>query len=134
MKTPALHPTIMSSIIYLVASTGMPRSHHAIFIEENENGSGRIYQVVGDIQNGMSFETKLTEPPERSATFESKTRFGMVTAVNKSQIELVCNSVPPPKKQIYGPKRLFPNEPVRRCQEWTKEAVEVLRVARALQE
>jgi hypothetical protein len=30
------------------------------------------------------------------------------------------------KKQFEGPRRLYPGEPIRRCQEWTKEAVETL--------
>jgi hypothetical protein len=38
----------------------------------------------------------------------------------------ICRSIPPPKKQFNGPKRLYPKEPLRRCQEWIDEAVEAL--------
>lgn len=123
----------MSYTIYRVISVGMPRDHHAIFLEDNEDLSGRIYQVIGSIQYGMSFETKFAKQPETSATFESKTPVGTVTAANKSRVEEVCRNVPAPKKQFQGPKRLYPNESIRRCQEWTAEAIDALKVAQVLQ-
>lgn len=123
----------MSYTVYLVAYAGMPRDHHAIFIEENEDKSGRVYQVIGDIQNGMSFDTKPAKMPDNSASFQSKTEIGTVTAAKKSRILEICRCMPPPKKQFQGPKKLYPNEPLRRCQEWTAEAIDALRVAQVLQ-
>lgn len=55
--------------VYLVASVGMPREHHAIFVQENGDSAGRVYQVTSNIQSGISFKTKRTGKPEESAEF-----------------------------------------------------------------
>ncbi|OAQ58757.1 kinase domain-containing protein [Pochonia chlamydosporia 170] len=48
----------MSYPIYKVAYLGLPRNHHATFVETDANGGGVVFHVTGDIQNGMRFETK----------------------------------------------------------------------------
>ena len=116
----------MSYNVYKVAYLGAPRNHHALFIETNVDGSGTIVHVTGDIQNGMRFEQKATRRPEDSASFVEKTFLGWVLVENYGYIEDTCRNIPPPKKQFNGPKRLYPKEPLRRCQEWTNEAVETL--------
>ena len=117
----------------LSTSVGMPRDHHAIFIEETVDGTGHIYQVTGSIQARMAIEIKRTGKPEESAEFWSKTRIGRVAVEDNQRIESVCQSVPAPKKQYDGPRRLYPEERIRRCQEWTAEAIEALWTAGVIQ-
>jgi hypothetical protein len=116
----------MSYNVYRVAYAGLPRDHHAIFVEMNDDQSGHIFQVVGDIQNGMTHGHKPGKRPEESATYQGKVLIGKVSVANYSRIKPICDAIPPPKKQFEGPRRLYPGEPIRRCQEWTKEAVEAL--------
>jgi hypothetical protein len=120
--------------IYRGASTGMPRDHHAIFVETYEDLSGHLYQVTGNIQTGMSYEEKSRTKPEDSITFQSKTRIGTVTAANYPRIKEICQGICPPKKQFEGPRRLYPQEPLRRCQEWTAEAIQALIDAQVIQQ
>lgn len=74
----------------------------------------------------MRFEQKAGKSPEESASFLDKNLLGWVSANNYHYIEEICKSIPPPKKQFNGPKRLYPKEPLRRCQEWTSEAIDAL--------
>ncbi|KAK2735810.1 hypothetical protein FQN55_001992 [Onygenales sp. PD_40] len=117
----------MSYKVYLVISAGLPRDHHALFIETDPNTlSGHIYQVTGNVQNGMAFEDKPGEPPEQQPTFQGKKLIGTVPKENEKAFKDVCLGLEPPKKQFDGPKRLYPGEPIRRCQEWTTEAIRAL--------
>lgn len=113
--------------VYLVAYLGAPRDHHAIFVETDaETGAGIIIHVKGDIQRGMTFESKRGNRPEDSNSFVEKTFLGLVSVNNYHHIEEICRTIPPPKKQFDGPRRLYPREPLRRCQEWTNEAIQIL--------
>ncbi|KAL3443695.1 hypothetical protein BJX65DRAFT_311669 [Aspergillus insuetus] len=96
--------------IYGVASVGMPRDHHAIFVEVND-----------------------AEKPEDWVDYQDKIYVGKVSVANYSQIQPICDAILPPKKQFDGPRRLYPTEPIRRCQEWTQEAIEALVAAGILQ-
>lgn len=116
----------MSFNVYRVSYAGLPRDHHAIFVEKNHDQSGHVFQVTGDIQNGMKHEDKPAKKPEDSATYQSKELIGNVTAADFARIKSTCESIPPPKKQFEGPRRLYPKEPLRRCQEWTQEAIQTL--------
>lgn len=40
--------------------------------------------------------------------------------------------IQPPKKQFDGPRRRYLDEPIRRCQEWTAEAIQALTSAGVL--
>ncbi|PGG97888.1 hypothetical protein AJ79_09060 [Helicocarpus griseus UAMH5409] len=126
----------MSYTVYRVAYSGLPRDHHTIFVETCEEGpeTGRLFHVSGDIQNGMFFENKPVRKPDESATFVSKERIGSVTHDNYPRVLTTCENIPPPKKQFQGPKRLYPDEPLRRCQEWTAEAIQALIDAQVLQQ
>ncbi|EGE00898.1 hypothetical protein TESG_08193 [Trichophyton tonsurans CBS 112818] len=125
----------MSYPVYRVAYGGLPRDHHSIFVETGENGpkTGHLFHVTGDIQNGMVFDEKPAKEPESSATFVGKEKIGTVTHANYPRIKDICASITPPKKQFQGPKRLYPKEPLRRCQEWTRETVDALKDAQVLQ-
>lgn len=124
----------MSYQMFLVESVGAPRNHQAIFVETDPiAGVGDIFHVHGNIQDGMAYEHECGRKPEESATFIGKSPLGWVDAAHFGRIGEICGSIPPPKKQFNGPKRLYPTEPLRRCQEWTQEAVQVLRDAGVLQ-
>lgn len=116
----------MSYNVYRVASVGFPRDHHSIFVETQDDQSGWIFEVVGNIQNGMIHRDTEAKKPELSVTFQEKVLIGKIVAANFHQIKPICESVPAPKKQFDGAQRICPEEPSRRCQEWTKEAINAL--------
>lgn len=119
----------MSYNVYLVDYIGMPRNHHGIFVETHESGdkTGYLYQVSGSIQTGMVHEHKRARQPETSSSFGGlKNLLGIVTLDNYQYMRSTCDNIPPPEKQFNGPKRIYPNIPLRRCQEWTNEAIEAL--------
>lgn len=58
----------------------MPRSHHAIFVRLHDDGSGLLYNVEGNIQAGMTYETRASGSPEASETYEGMTQLGWVSS------------------------------------------------------
>lgn len=114
--------------VYLVEYLGAPRNHRAIFVETKADESGELFHVKGDIQNGMSYETKQTsKKPEMSGTFVSKTKLGWIKVENLHLVDSICRANPPPAKQYDGPRRIDKNKPLRRCQEWTSETIAELK-------
>ena len=73
-------------------------------------------------------EVRVTLP-----AFVSNEYLGIVSTSNYSRIASVVNGIEPPKKQFNGPKRIDPNKPLRRCQEWTAEAIEALKTSGVLE-
>lgn len=117
----------MSYRVFLVASIGAPRNHHAIFVETGPGTkSGTILNVTGNIQSGMEFEERESGDCETADTFVEKTYLGEVGTGDVYQLRGISRANPAPKKQFDGGKRLFPGEPLRRCQEWTAETIELL--------
>ena len=115
--------------VYRASETGIPFNHQTIFVETHENGPkcGHIYHVTGTIQNGMAFEHRPADELEKSPMFGSKTLVGTISREDfPGRFLEVCESVPPPKKQFEGNKRLFPSEPLRRCGQWADETVVIL--------
>jgi hypothetical protein len=123
----------MSYNVYLVAYTGVPRDHHAIFVEMNPDKSGHIFQVTGTIQQGMNHNDKPAKKPDESASYQGQEFIGKVSVANFPRIKAICEGIPAPKKQFEGGRRLYPQEPIRRCQEWTKEAMDALVAAGVLE-
>jgi hypothetical protein len=119
-------PATVSYKVYKTISLGAPRNHHAIFVEMKAVGRGNVLQVTGNIHNGMVFEAKQDVCPRDSTEFIGQHLLGWVPVDGYAAMEELCRNHPPPKKQFDGPRRLFPKEPLRRCQEWTKEACEAL--------
>lgn len=112
--------------VYLIASLGAPRNHHAIFVETETDGNGYLFHVTGNIQSGMTFEVRLENRPEDSVEFVEKRLLGHISTENYPLIEGICRDIPPPKKQFDGSTRIYPQEPLRRCQEWIDEAIQAL--------
>ncbi|EGP89081.1 uncharacterized protein MYCGRDRAFT_39787 [Zymoseptoria tritici IPO323] len=79
----------MSYKVYRVAYAGMPRDHHAINVEQNDDESGWLFQVTGDIQNGMSHDDKATKR-QRSRTSRLATR--AKTSLGKSRLPTLTRS------------------------------------------
>ncbi|KAF2115202.1 hypothetical protein BDV96DRAFT_575066 [Lophiotrema nucula] len=83
----------------------------------------------GDIQNGMEYESRqIPQKPDLSNTFVSKSHLGWVKVEDLSRIDSICRANPAPAKQFNGPRRINPNKPLQRCQEWTSETIGILRV------
>ncbi|KAF2874598.1 hypothetical protein BDV95DRAFT_566534 [Massariosphaeria phaeospora] len=117
----------MSYNVLLVESLGAPRNHQVIFIELSPGGAGYIFQVTGDIQTGMTFGHREEKEPEESVTF-----VGTIVVADFDRIQSIVESVAPPAKQFDGPRRIDPTKPLRRCQEWTAEAIQALENAGVL--
>lgn len=114
--------------VYLVEYAGMPRNHYAIFVQTQDNGQGTLFHVKGDIQRGMTYETRQTsKSPSLSATFVSMSQLGWVGVDDLPRVDSICRANPPPAKQFNGPKRINKSQPLRRCQEWTDETIGYLR-------
>ncbi|KAI6826659.1 hypothetical protein KC340_g14154 [Hortaea werneckii] len=113
-----MNELVTSFKVYRAECPGMPRDHHAIFVETNTNICGRLFHVTGE---------KDLKFPDLSYSHENMTLLGAVGKADLDQFWQVCQSIPPPKKQFEGPKRLNLKEPLRRCQEWTEEAIDALK-------
>lgn len=123
--------------VFRTIETGLPRDHHALFVETHEVGpnTGHVYNVQGEIQNGMTFEHDTTDVPEKSPMLAGKELIGTVSHADYPRVLSICqNNVPVPEKQFDGPKRLYPKAPLRRCQEWTREAIQALLEEKVVQQ
>jgi hypothetical protein len=86
----------MTYQVFLVSCAGAPRDHQAIFVETNSDKSGQIFQVTGNIQTGMRYESKPAKRPEESLSFVKKELLGTVTTANYTGIDPACRRNPPP--------------------------------------
>lgn len=75
----------------------------------------------------MVFEEKDLKFPDFSYSYENMMLLGAVDKADIDQFRQVCLSIPPPKKQFEGPKRLYPKEALRHCQQWVAEAIDALK-------
>jgi len=117
----------MSYNVYLREHVGGARNHHVIFVQTESNGGGFIFQVAGNIQQGMAFDHKRAKSSEESETCLGQEKIGTVTKANFDRIQSIVETLPPPPKQFNGPKRINPSVPLRRCQEWTADAIQLLK-------
>lgn len=105
-----------SAPLYLVEPLGALRNHHALFLENQPDGAGTVFQVKGNIQQGMEYKYKENkEKPELWADFLSKSQLGWVKAEDLPRVGSICRANPPPAKQVDGPRRINRNQPLRRC-------------------
>ena len=119
--------SIMSYNMYLRETIGAVRDHHAIFVECGQDGAGYIFQVVGNIQQGMVFGHRRAKKAADEDECLGQEKIGMVTKANVDRIQSIIEKLPPPSKQFNGSKRIDPKVPLRRCQEWTADAIQLLR-------
>ncbi|CAF3496241.1 unnamed protein product [Fusarium graminearum] len=114
--------------VYLLEYLRVPLNHHSIFVKDAEGETGFVFHVFGNIQMGCVFEVRRQESdPRLSATFEKMTQIGVIAANDTHRFRAVCESNPPPEKQFNGIKRIDPRKPLRRCQEWASETIDILR-------
>lgn len=67
-------------------------------------------------------------PPEEAPDFGGmKKLLGIVKIENYENVRKIVDAVEAPKKQFEGARRIDSEAPLRRCQEWTREAVRELR-------
>ncbi|KAL4948154.1 hypothetical protein BDW69DRAFT_189529 [Aspergillus filifer] len=116
---------------YRLTETSLgPRDHISIFIETAESGpeTGHRYHVIGNIQEGMTFNHRACIRPEDEPVFQSKTRLGYVPVegYGSGRFLGVCEEVEVPGKQFQGAKRLYPKQKLRRCGEWVEDAIKLL--------
>lgn len=123
---PSPTPWPIQSIMY---NLSIPWDHHAIFIEiSSTTPEGVIFQVTGNIQQGMSFETRVGG----FDFYHTRKYLGQVDKQDYEKVKEICMSVNPPSKQFEGARRIDPKIPLRRCGEWTLEAIETLKGAGVL--
>ncbi|KLO83523.1 uncharacterized protein LW93_305 [Fusarium fujikuroi] len=114
--------------VYLVESMGIPRNHHANFIKTGNKKEGTIFNVTGNAMNGSILEIRETsQSPRSEATFESWTEIGVIVVDDLPRVKAICEANHPPGKQYDGLKKIDPEKPLRRCQEWTRETIGHLR-------
>lgn len=81
------------------------------------------------MQSGMHYNHRHSEHPETSPHYvlAEKIFIGDIVAERFDDVQGVIEKVEPPIKQFDGPRRLVKEGEVRRCQEWTREAIALLR-------
>jgi hypothetical protein len=116
------------------------RYHTVIFVETDQDGSGWIHQVAGDITTGMQYERKRSGKPEASESHYTKQFLGHISVSDyPAAMDTICQSIPPPHKQkaynaktnrteackadgtFYGLGETRP--PFFKCTEWTEQKV-----------
>ncbi|KAK5947940.1 hypothetical protein OHC33_011045 [Knufia fluminis] len=94
--------------VYLGVYNGMPRDHHAIWVDTGAkrvlpNGKsvdvGEIIQVTGNIQQGMLFQVKNGVDPEESNEGKEKIKIGTIKKNDLERLKQICSQLPPPSKQ-----------------------------------
>lgn len=84
----------------------------------------------------MQYEdTKSAKPEEDSAFVEgTKKKVGSIKKSDFARLREICQSIPVPGEQLnLNSSRIDTSKPVRRCTQWTAEAVEALLEAGILQ-
>ncbi|TGO51598.1 hypothetical protein BCON_0158g00240 [Botryotinia convoluta] len=121
----------MSYPAYLISSSGLPRDHHSIFIETSLHGphTGHLYQVTRNIQTRMIHaHCASLIPPEEAPDFGGMKKFlGIVRIEDYEKLRKIVDKVEAPKKQFDGARKIEPEVPLRRFQEWAREAMRALR-------
>ncbi|KAL1586822.1 hypothetical protein WHR41_04625 [Cladosporium halotolerans] len=119
--------------VYTIEYLGWRGNHVAIFVvqssERNVTGSGRLYHVIGSIQEGMKYEARDSKPFGESTSFVqgSQILIGTVEDNRMPDFEAICEATPVPRKQMNLRGRVLdPSKPVRRCRKWVEETVEKL--------
>jgi hypothetical protein len=110
-------------------NTGGPRHSQSVFLESNAYGvgSGTLFHVIGSLNKGMIFETRVDLDPTQSPSFESRVYLGHVDVENHARLEGICREVEVPGKQLRpNGKTIDRSKPLRRGADWVAEVVEAL--------
>ena len=124
--------------VYFGVYVGMPRDHHPIWVDTGVKISlpdgksvdaGETIQVTGNIQQGMTFQVKDGIDPEEDHEGKEKIKIGTITQIDLERLKQICSQLPAPSRLFNGPRRIDPDGPLYRCQEWTREAIQYLKTA-----
>lgn len=114
----------ISYLVFTAEYFGRP-NHIAIFVETEPDDDGRIFNVTGDILNGMTYEARPSSNPIHTLSYVlgTLTRIGTVMQQDMPRFEEACEAVEVPEAQLFlNGKPKDPSKPVRRCGEWVEDA------------
>jgi hypothetical protein len=124
-----LKPKQTSYNVYKVYfSFGPVRDHHALFVETDNDKAGYLIHVIGDVKDGMEYEILGQKKPHLTTTYLGQELIGTVSYGNIMRLMETCEAVPLPKKQLdeLG-RKIYLNEPFRRCGEWLEDVIQELK-------
>ncbi len=98
---------------------------------QTEEHRGVVYHVIGTVNNGaMQYETKPTHiHPFKSITFVSMHELGRGASHDLQRMDEGCWDNCAPAMRLCDDELLYPGVPLRRCQKWAAEAIELLQKA-----
>jgi hypothetical protein len=123
--------------VFTIYDSSPHSSSHSVslFLETNAHGplSGTLFHVIGSLNKGMMFETRVDLDPTQSPAFESRVFLGSVLVGEEGRFESVCKAAEVPGKQVRrGGGVIEKGKPVRGGREWVTEVVERLYAERML--
>ena len=86
--------------VYLGVYNGMPRDHHAIWVD---TGTERDLPNGKSVDVGMLFQVKNGVDPEESNEGKEKIKIGTIRNNDLERLKQICSQLPPPSKQFNGP-------------------------------
>lgn len=113
--------------IFRVMYTNLPAFHEAIYIEFDEEG-GRLFQVIGSIHRGFTYDTKTSDKPEATAKFYRKFLEGTVDRDRLEKVHETCQAVRVPCLEYRHGIRVDQD-----CRTWVRDALKELRDGGILQ-
>ncbi|KAM3427048.1 hypothetical protein MY4824_009670 [Beauveria thailandica] len=107
--------------VFLVQDYGELRNRHHLWAQTSE-ARGIIYNVIGPVNNSASqYETKPTYVhPSKSMTFVDMHVLGQILSEGLPRMDEIRRGNQPPHRQMCDSELLYPDVPLRRCQEWTR--------------
>jgi hypothetical protein len=107
---------------------GPVRNHYALFVETDDDKKGYFIHVFGDVQEGMEYNIQGQTKPEYREGYLGKELLGTVSWHRFKDLLDVCESMPPPWKQLdeLG-RKIHPNVAFYRCGEWLEEVIQKLK-------
>lgn len=123
----------MSYEVYTAEYLGQP-NHVAIYIEtqprtDDQESSGVLYHVVGNILQGMNYENRDSKDPLLSASYvpHTKKKIGTIAIGDLARFESeCCKTVAPPGSQVtLNGKRKDPSKPLYRCNHWLDDVIKL---------
>ncbi|ORY19619.1 hypothetical protein BCR34DRAFT_136149 [Clohesyomyces aquaticus] len=115
----------MSYHVYLRKHVGRAQITMSSSSKQNQPEVGFFSRL--NIQQGMAFGYKRAKPSEESETCLGQEKIGTVTKANFNKIQSIVETLPPPPNQFNGAKRINPSALLLRCQEWTADAIQLLK-------
>ncbi|GAO14962.1 hypothetical protein UVI_02028100 [Ustilaginoidea virens] len=106
--------------VYEVRFGEGPTTHHGIFLQTSEDGSGTLFDVRGSVGAGGGLVFKSS--PERLCRFDYTAARGAISKQDVPKLETICGNVPAPGSQYPASGGTGLAVPNCRCIEWNAEA------------